>query len=230
MNTTFIYVLKCPLSGEVRYVGKSNNPDERYKDHLNRSRDGGTYKRNWINSLRKNNLKPIFEIIKEVSVGKWKIWEKYYIKHYRDKGCKLVNIMGGGDGLTFGNQTSFKKGAVSWNKGSRMKKRCAICDKKFEVSPSGNKKYKCCSMECSSIYRSVHPNKGCFKKGVVAYKDRLVPVIQMDKETGDVINIFKSQMDACRATGINQSHISGVIIGNRKSAGGFIWERGGDLK
>lgn len=31
MGMTFIYILKHPVSGEVRYVGKTNNPKERYK-------------------------------------------------------------------------------------------------------------------------------------------------------------------------------------------------------
>ena len=38
MNTTYIYVLKCPISFEVKYVGKANNPKLRYYSHLNTSK------------------------------------------------------------------------------------------------------------------------------------------------------------------------------------------------
>ncbi len=169
MKSTYIYVLKCPTTSEVRYVGKANNPKERYHHHLSVANDKGTHKRNWINSLRQKSLKPVFKIIKEVQIDEWKYWEKYFIKYYRDKGCKLVNMMGGGEGLSFGIQTSFKKGNIPWNKGTRIKKKCATCNKKFEVSPSRKERYKCCSMECSSVYRSAHTNKGQFKKGHVPW-------------------------------------------------------------
>jgi len=207
LNTTFIYVLKCPLSGEVRYVGKSNNPDERYKDHLNRSRDGGTYKRNWINSLRKNNLKPIFEIIKEVSVGKWKIWEKYYIKHYRDKGCKLVNIMGGGDGLTFGNQTSFKKGHIPWIKGHKG----VVSNRKG------------CTLTLETRQKISNSLKDRFNIG------NSKPVLQLDKDTGKIINEFPSTAEAGRVTNIDKSRIVNTTNGYSKTAGGFKWKKKEDL-
>lgn len=110
MLKTFIYILKCPVTQEIRYVGKTNNPEERLKNHLNSSRDKNTYKRNWLNKLKELKLKPIFEIIDEVPITEWHYWEKFYIKKYIDAGCILVNCTDGGDGLTFGNQTSFKKG------------------------------------------------------------------------------------------------------------------------
>ena len=166
---TYIYVLICPITKQVRYVGKTNNPDERYRNHLNKAHNKGTHKRNWINSLKMKDLKPVFEIIDEVDVKDWKEKEKYYIKYYSDNGFDLVNYTNGGDGLSFGNQTSFKKGQKSWNKGTRLKKKCDVCGKKFEVSPSRYNYYKCCSMKCSRKYRSKHKNRGCFKKGVTPY-------------------------------------------------------------
>lgn len=95
------------MTYEVRYVGKSNNPKRRLTYHLNKIKDLGTHKRNWINSL---NFKPILEIIKEVPKNDWQKYEKYYIEYYISIGCNLVNWGDGGEGLTYGNQTSFKKG------------------------------------------------------------------------------------------------------------------------
>lgn len=224
MKSTYMYVLKCPTTSEVRYVGKANNPKDRYRHHLSVANYKGTHKCNWINSLRQKSLKPVFEIIKEVTVSEWKYWERHFIKYYRGEGCKLVNTMDGGEGLSFGNQTSFKKGLIPWNDGTANKKICAICGEEFGVPPSRKERYKCCSMKCSSVYRSIHPNKGHFKKGYVVDKN-LVSVIQINKETGDVVNIFKSQAEAYRITGINKSHISSVTLGRRKTAGGFKWKR-----
>lgn len=168
MNTTFIYVLKCPKTGDVKYVGKSNNPQRRYYAHIRIDRTASYHKINWIQKLLKEGLKPELEILEEVSEENWKERERYYISKYREL-YNLTNCKDGGEGSFRGNQTSFKKGQISHNKGSRKKKKCAICKNLFEVSPSGDKKYKCCSMECSSIYRSENPNKGCFKKGSVPW-------------------------------------------------------------
>lgn len=234
MKTTFIYVLKCPLSGEVRYVGKTNNPTRRYYGHLNNSRDKNTYKRNWINSLKRSCLKPIFEIVDEVDVKEWKMKEKCYIKYYRNKGCRLVNYTDGGDGLGFGNQTSFKKGIKPWNCGSRLRKICAVCNKEFEVSPSRYDYYKCCSMKCSKVYRSTSKNVGKFKKGIVPWnKDKSLckntvnskPVLQIDIKTKKILNRFPSAAEAERQIGVNQDSITNNTNGRSKSAGGFEWKK-----
>ena len=111
---TKIYVLRCPDSKEVRYVGKTNNPEQRLKAHNNKARDIGTYKRNWINKLRQENKKPIFEIIEETDIDIWKEREKYWIEYYVNNGAKLVNSLNDiGKGLTMGNQTSFKRGHLN---------------------------------------------------------------------------------------------------------------------
>lgn len=107
---TYIYVLKDPISNEVRYVGKSNKPTERFYNHMNRHKDKNTHKRNWIEKLRKNGLKPKYEVIDKVLIEEWQEKEKYYIEKYIKDGCNLLNCTNGGDGLTFGNQTSYKIG------------------------------------------------------------------------------------------------------------------------
>lgn len=106
----YIYTLTDPNTNQVRYVGKAKNPKDRYSNHINKSRDKNTHKRNWINKLRKTNQKPLLEIIEETTDDNWKEREKHWIKYYLNSGNKLVNYTEGGDGLTFGNKTSFKKG------------------------------------------------------------------------------------------------------------------------
>jgi predicted GIY-YIG superfamily endonuclease len=236
-STTFIYVLKDPVSNEIRYVGKSNNPKERYKSHKNPAHKITTHTHNWIMMLRSKGLDPVIEIIREVPISEWKYWEKHYIKHYNNLGCDLTNHCGGGEGLNFGNQTSFKKGQKSWNEGTRMKKFCAVCGKEFEVSPTGDKRYKCCSMRCSAVYRSKNPNKGTFKKGLVSpNKNRKGDLLlrngsnsksvkQLDRLTMKIIQIFPSAAEAERQTGINQGNITNNTCGRSKTAGGYVWEK-----
>jgi len=114
-ETTFIYCLIDPITNEPRYIGKANNPKERFKNHLNKARDKNTHKRNWINSLKKKSLKPRLEIIKEVPISEWHKYEKYYIAEYKKLGYNLVNYTNGGDGATLQNNGSFKKGQISLN-------------------------------------------------------------------------------------------------------------------
>jgi hypothetical protein len=121
METTNIYVLIDPITNIVRYVGKANNVTQRYRAHLNRARKHQIHKKNWIEQLKREGLKPIIEVIDIVPIGDWIFWETYWISQMRAWGFDLINYTNGGDGCTFANQTSFKKGqggkqVVGYNK------------------------------------------------------------------------------------------------------------------
>ena len=114
METTNIYVLIDPRTDKVRYVGKANNVPQRYKAHLNRARKHQIHKANWIKQLRILGLKPIVEVIDVVPINEWTYWETYWIAQMKAWGFDLLNYTLGGDGTTFANQTSFKKGHKIW--------------------------------------------------------------------------------------------------------------------
>jgi hypothetical protein len=98
-NTTFIYALHDPITGAVRYVGKADNPKRRFNAHI-WGEKYNFYRCRWIAKLKRQGLKPGLSILKEVSKDNWQFWEKTFIKLYRARGCKLVNLTDGGDGLT----------------------------------------------------------------------------------------------------------------------------------
>lgn len=54
------------------------------------------------------------------------------------------------------------------------------------------------------------------------YKTKYIEIIQCDLY-GNYINIFLSQTEASKKTGINASNINAVLKGVNKSAGGFLW-------
>ena len=110
METTNIYILIDPITNMVRYVGKANNVTQRYRAHLNRARKHQVHKKNWIEKLKKEGLRPIIEVIDVVPINEWIFWETYWISQFKTWGFDLINYTNGGDGCTFGNQTSFKKG------------------------------------------------------------------------------------------------------------------------
>jgi group I intron endonuclease len=100
MRITFIYVLIDPITNEIKYVGKSDKPDRRFKKHL--KEDKNTYKNNWIKSLTSIGQEPIMEIMDEVLFSEWSFWEKYWISQLKSWGFKLTNLTEGGDGGNFG--------------------------------------------------------------------------------------------------------------------------------
>jgi DNA polymerase-3 subunit beta len=121
MLYVFIYALSDPRTNQIRYIGKANNPYDRYSNHYNSSRDKNTHKRNWINNIRKEGLRPELIILDEVPKINWQYWEKFYISLFKSWGFDLVNYTGGGDGSTFSNNGSFRKGNVPHNKGVTCK-------------------------------------------------------------------------------------------------------------
>lgn len=122
MQTTNIYILIDPETNLIRYVGKANNISQRYKAHLNRARKHQIHKARWIAQLRSKGLKPRIEVLDIVFIEEWQFWESFWICQIRSWGFDLVNYTGGGEGCTFANQTSFKKGLIPWNTGKSPSK------------------------------------------------------------------------------------------------------------
>lgn len=142
METTNIYVLIDPITNMIRYVGKANNVTQRYTAHLNRARKHQVHKKNWIENLKKQGLKPIIEIIDIVPIDEWVFWETYWISQMKTWGFDLINYTNGGDGCTFGNQTSFKKGHQLWlgKKHSEESKKKIGENNFFNGKPAFNRK------------------------------------------------------------------------------------------
>jgi len=92
---TFIYSLEYPV-GNVRYIGKSDFPQKRLKDHIKEAKQRNkSHKDKWINSLCEF---PTLKIIEQTTYEHWQDREKCWIKYYKDKGFNLVNGTDGGEG------------------------------------------------------------------------------------------------------------------------------------
>ncbi len=99
MTTIYIYALKDPTTNEIRYVGKTNNPTNRYAGHLS-DKNNRLHKTRWINTLKENGLLPVIEILECASRDNWKERERYWIKKCRSEGANLTNISIGGEGAS----------------------------------------------------------------------------------------------------------------------------------
>lgn len=98
---TFIYALKEPDTGEIRYIGKADVPDSRLFQHIREARNPKlrTHKDNWIRSLLIRMATPGLEILDEVAVENWPQWEVAWIEFFQESGSCLVNSTPGGDGI-----------------------------------------------------------------------------------------------------------------------------------
>lgn len=240
METTNIYVLIDPETQQVRYVGKANDVSQRYKAHLNRARKHQTHKLNWINSLKKKGLKPILEVIDIVPVEEWIFWEIYWIAQMRVWGFDLVNYTKGGDGCTFANQTSFKKGDKPWNTGTASTGICLICSNKFNLTPAMIRQgRKTCSHACSSILKSQQKNIGHFpekhipwNKGNSGYRltgNKKARSVLQFKLTGEFVKEFTCMDDAAKEMNCIKENIRRVCVGKSKTAKNFKWKYKNEL-
>jgi len=86
-----IYKLVCPITNEVRYIGRTKLALKiRLSHHLREIHN--PFKYIWIDNLRKQNKKPVIIQI-EMFADKETAYkrEKFWINHYIDAGSKLFN-------------------------------------------------------------------------------------------------------------------------------------------
>jgi hypothetical protein len=89
LKTHYIYGLKDPITGEIKYVGKTGDPAKRLKEHL---RDGGNIQKFfWIKELEKQNLQPSMEIIDVCDLNDVDAKEEKYVEEYLKKN-ELFNV------------------------------------------------------------------------------------------------------------------------------------------
>ena len=96
--TTYIYALLCP-QGEIRYIGKTTNPQLRLSQHIKAANSGRAkhYTANWIRSLLADGQKPHLEIVEEVPEGEnWQDYEIRAISEFKGEGHRLTNSTPGG--------------------------------------------------------------------------------------------------------------------------------------
>lgn len=94
----YIYILKHPITKEIRYVGKTTNPKTRLYNHIKLVNIGKSHCKSWIKSLLVQDLKPELEVIAGINDEEdWREREKYFIKSFTDMGCRLCNHTIGGE-------------------------------------------------------------------------------------------------------------------------------------
>jgi predicted GIY-YIG superfamily endonuclease len=96
-----IYFLKHPLTKEIRYVGKTNNPTRRLIQHTYtaRHKTRKSHCCSWIGSLLKDNQMPVMCIVNWFnSEEDCNNAEKLIIENFKKTGMNLTNLTDGGEG------------------------------------------------------------------------------------------------------------------------------------
>ena len=94
---TYIYAL-CDEHNNIRYIGKANDVNNRYKNHLKESKRKRTHKEKWINSMLERGLKPGHFILDECISSDCILMEEYWITQAKSWGFNLTNGTSGGEG------------------------------------------------------------------------------------------------------------------------------------
>jgi hypothetical protein len=239
---TFIYTLCDPDTMEVRYVGKSNNPQKRFYDHI-AGVNKISHKSSWIKSLLKENKKPILNIVDEVPIENWQMYEISWINKYKKDGCRLTNHSNGGNGTTthkYSNREKTIQKLISLHKENPNYNKCQ--DKEHIISKDDlYQKYivenlslnKCAvyfkTSKCT-IFRNI--TESGIKKDKASWKSQLSTkdkkkIIQYNL-SGDIIKNWDGASDINRSLGYRISDITACCNGRTNIAHGYIWRYDGD--
>lgn len=86
---TYIYALRCPLTGDIRYVGKSNNPELRLQKHMSPATNWR--KIQWVREVKAEGKRLELVILERVPASNYRKVEDIWIKFFLEAGCPLVN-------------------------------------------------------------------------------------------------------------------------------------------
>lgn len=139
--TILIYVLCCPLTGAIRYVGKTRMTlAERLSQHLRWYKTD--HKTSWLKSLAKQGLKPIIREIERIENSDDRDWqrrERFWIQHFRNEGCNLTNMEEGGLGGVCLSEETKKKISIG-NIGKNLGKKMPPRSEEYRAAVSKRKK------------------------------------------------------------------------------------------
>jgi|GEM_PF-3428745 len=88
-SATYIYALSDPDTGEVRYVGKADDPRRRLGEHLNSPTNEDMAA--WLEALASQGKQPDLEVLEVVTDGDWAQKEARHIWRMRRMGFNLLN-------------------------------------------------------------------------------------------------------------------------------------------
>ena len=200
----YIYKIINDINNKI-YIGKTNfSIEKRWQEHCNEYTKARVDARPLYRAIKKYGIEHFhIEKIEKCSVEEASIREKYWIEYYGSFKYGY-NATIGGDGKPY---CDYELIYALYNEGLSIK----------EIADKLN--YDVC--HCSDILTTfgISKENKRLHASQLAYK----PVLQLDKNTEEIIAIFPSIQAAEEAIG-NGRHISSVCKGKRKTAAGYKWK------
>lgn len=225
-----IYTLEHPVTGEVRYVGKTEQSlSTRLIKHVHDCKRSKTHRNNWIQSILNQGLRPTISLIDEVSVEDWQIYEKYWISQFRTWGFSLVNGTEGGEAVYSQGQTYEQKHGAEKAKLLKEKLRKVWVDKyangyinptKGRVSPLIGKSRSKEAISNWRISREGWKHTEEAKIKVSKSKNGNRSILQVD-ENGITLKEFSNIYEVVQEFGIRRQYILDVLCGQHNSTSGL---------
>lgn len=96
-----IYGLVCPITNEIRYIGKTERTlEKRLQAHIAEAKKiGVTHKQRWIRQCLASGVAPAMWLLEEVPLDRWADRERSWIERAQRLGLNLTNQTPGGEGV-----------------------------------------------------------------------------------------------------------------------------------
>jgi len=223
-----IYILRDPLSNEIRYVGKTKgNLRTRLANHISDKRSN--HRTCWLKKLKSLNLLPIMEVIdKTDDFKKSSELEIYYIKKYKEEGCDLVNSTEGGEGTLGRIVSQEQRNTQSEKLKGKMKgetnpfygkKHSSETKEKMRQVKLGKKASEETKQKMSKQKKGKKPSQKMLDKSIEVTSKKVLQYT-MDLE---LVKEWNSLSEASK-NGFDQGKISLCCNGKRKHHKYFIWK------
>lgn len=200
----YIYKIINDINNKI-YIGKTLfSVEKRWKEHCSEYSQRKIENRPLYRAINKYGIKHFHvEQIEECSNDIVNEREKYWIEYYGSFKYGY-NATKGGDGKPY---CDYDLVLALWNEGLTI----ADISKKLNYDVT----------HCSEILSTFGINKDAKRER--AASAHFKPVIQIDKNTDEILQIYPSVKEAEMATG-NGRHIASVCNGKRKTAAGYKWK------
>lgn len=224
-NKSGIYKI-TNIASSTSYIGQATNIALRIYQHLHSSisENAKDYNYPLHKAIRKYGVDNfVFEVLEECEYFKLNEREQYWITFY--------DTFKNGYNQTAGGQQSIRQIKLTTEDVEKIKYRLISTDDSFSIIAqdfgvgsdmiSRINKGECWTT--STLSYPLRNNKAVIIKNKI---DRGTGVYQLDKFTGEVINIFLSACQAALSLGGYEycAHIGKCLAGKRKTAYGYKWE------
>lgn len=223
----YVYTLAHPITNEIRYIGKTNRLIQTLSRHFRDKKL--TYKTSWIKSLKRQNFKPVIEVLEEFDneLESYQA-ETYWIRQFRAWGFRLVNSY-------ISNDDSYPTAyRGEKNANSKITKEIAFKIKNllYNTELFNSQIAKQLNVSVSIVRNIRNGDTWAYLDNYVCSQNsrkhvKFCKAVAQFSLEGVLISNYTSIQKAAKSTNTNASSIGLCLTGKRFKANGFIWKRTG---